>query len=82
MAEDPLVKRLIKITESCIRFQSRTQVYLNDLRARATGKSETERYAFSYLIEETDSGVHISEEIKDSRDARKLLSDCGKEWGN
>ena len=85
LAEDPLVKRLIKITESWYTISIKNnQVYLNDLRfGQLSVNPETERYAFSYLIEETDSGVHISEEIKDSRDARKLLSDLWERmWGN
>ncbi len=85
LANDPLVQRLIKITDNWYTILIKNgEVYLNDLRfGQLSVNPETKRYAFSYLIEETDSGVRISEEVKDGRDAQKVLSDLWKRmWGN
>jgi inner membrane protein len=43
----------------------------------------TDKYAFSYILEKENGELKITEESKDRSDAKKLLSDLwNRLWGN
>lgn len=71
------VQRLMKITQGWYTVSERPNgIYLNDLRfGMMSVDPQAEKYAFSFLIEKTGNDVAITEEEKDTRDARKLLAD-------
>lgn len=77
LAKDKNVKRLIRVTEDKYTLVKKPDgLYLNDLRfGMISVKQNGDKYAFSYLLEPTDNGVLITEEIKDRDDAKRMLSD-------
>ena len=76
-AEEDKVKRLIKITKGWYTVSEREDgVYLNDLRfGMISVDPNSEKFAFSFLIEKKENEVTVTEEEKDTREARKLFSD-------
>lgn len=77
LKEDSNVQRLIRVTEhKYTLIEKQNQLYLNDLRFGMISVQQSgDKYAFSYLLELTENGVRITEEIKDREDAKKMLSD-------
>lgn len=84
LKNDDLVQRLIRVTENKYTLiEKEGDLYLNDLRfGMISVKQDGDKYAFSYKIEQTASGVEITEEVKDREDAKKMLSDLwNRLWG-
>ncbi|MDC8001716.1 metal-dependent hydrolase [Aequorivita todarodis] len=77
LAEYDKVQRLIKITQGWYTVSEKEEgIYLNDLRfGMMSVDPQAEKYAFSFLIEKTGNEVTVTEEEKDTRDAKKLLGD-------
>ena len=77
LAEEEKVQRLIKITKGWYTVSERKDgIYLNDLRfGMMSVDPKSEEYAFSFLIEKTGNEVNVTENEKNTRDAKKLLSD-------
>jgi len=77
LKEEEKVKRLIKITKGWYTISERENgIYLNDLRFGLISVDPNgDKFAFSFRIEKTGNEVIIREEEKDTRDAKKLLSD-------
>ena len=77
------VKRLINITEGWYTILERNdQLLFNDLRfGLMSVDPDTDKYAFSYILEMEDGELNIIEELKDRSDAKKLLSDLWKRIG-
>jgi inner membrane protein len=77
LAKEDKVKRLIKITQGWYTVSEKEGgIYLNDLRFGMMGVNpQATRYAFSFRLEKEDGKVKVTEEPKDSRDAKKLLSE-------
>ncbi|MRT16313.1 metal-dependent hydrolase [Vitellibacter sp. q18] len=71
------VQRLIKITQGWYTVSEKDEgIYLNDLRfGMMSVDPQAEKYAFSFRIEKTGNEVTVTEEEKDTRDAKKLLAD-------
>lgn len=71
------VQRLIDITQGWYTISEKDHgIYLNDLRFGKMSVDQTvDKYAFSFLIEETPNGVRITEEPKDRSEAKGLLVD-------
>jgi len=80
LAEEEKVQRLIKITKGWYTITERPDgLYLNDLRfGMMSVDPQSEKFAFSFLIEKEGNEVTITEEAKNTRDAGKLLSDLWK----
>ena len=84
LKNDDLVQRLIRVTENKYTLiEKEGDLYLNDLRfGMISVKQDDHKYAFSYKIEQTVSGIEITEEVKDREDAKKMLSDLwNRLWG-
>lgn len=77
LIKDKDVQRLIKVTENKYTLTEKADgIYLNDLRfGMISVKQDGDKYAFSYLLQPTEHGVAITEEVKDREDAKKMLSD-------
>lgn len=75
--EDEKVKRLIKITQGWYTISEKPSgIYLNDLRfGKISLDPNSEKYAFSFLIEKDGNDVKITEEPKEVGEAKSLLSD-------
>ncbi|WP_410006937.1 metal-dependent hydrolase [Aequorivita nionensis] len=75
-AEEDKVKRLVKITNGWYTVTERPDgIYLNDLRfGMMSVDPNSEKFAFSFLIEKTGNEVTVTEEEKNTREAGKLLS--------
>ena len=75
-AEEDKVKRLVKITNGWYTVKERPDgIYLNDLRFGVMSVDpNSEKFAFSFLIEKTGNEVTVTEEEKNTREAGKLLS--------
>lgn len=80
LRDEEKVKRLINITKGWYTISERENgIYLNDLRFGLISVDPTaDKFAFSFLIEKKGNQVTITEEEKDTRDAKKLLSDLWK----
>lgn len=79
------IQRLIKVVENWYTISERDgKLLFNDLRfGLMSVDPDTEKYAFSYILERENSKLLITEEPKDRRDAKKLLADLWKRmWGN
>jgi inner membrane protein len=76
LREEDKVQRLIKITKGWYTISEREDgIYLNDLRfGMMSVDSNSEKFAFSFLIEKTGNEVTVTEEEKNTREAGKLLS--------
>ena len=77
LREEDKVKRLIKITQGWYTVSEKQDgTYLNDLRfGMISVDPNSEKFAFSFLIEKTGNEVTVTEEEKNTREAGKLLSD-------
>ena len=71
------VQRLIKITKGWYTISERQDgIYLNDLRfGKISIDPQSDKFAFSFLIENEGDDVRITEEPKEVREGGKLLSD-------
>ena len=76
LAEEEKVQRLINITQGWYTISEKPDgIYLNDLRfGMMSVDPQTEKFAFSFLIEKEGDEVKVTEEPKDTRDAKKLFS--------
>lgn len=76
LREEIKVQRLIKITQGWYTVTERPDgIYLNDLRfGMMSVDQRVEKYAFSFLLEKEGNDLKVTEEPKDTRDAKKLLS--------
>lgn len=78
LTEDKNVKRMISISEGWFTINKKDdQLYFNDLRFGLLSlKPKAENFVFKYKITVDDSGdVLFTEEPKDKRDGKKLISD-------
>lgn len=85
LRKEEKIKRLIKVTENWYTITEREgQLLFNDLRfGLMSVHPETEKYAFSYIIDKNGEEIEITEEPKDRSDAKKLLGDLWQRmWGN
>lgn len=85
LKEEPLIQRLTAVVENWYTISERDgQLLLNDLRfGLMSVDPDTDKYAFSYILEKAADGLVITEEPKDRSDAKKLLGDLWKRmWGN
>lgn len=80
LKEDEKVKRLINITQGWYTISEKENgIYLNDLRfGKMSVDQSVDKYAFSFLIEKENNEVTITEESKNTGDAKNLLSDLWK----
>lgn len=79
------VARLIEVVEGWYTITEKNGgLFLNDLRfGLMSVNPDTDKYAFSYLLEDSGGELKIIEEPKDRADAKKLLSDLWQRmWGN
>lgn len=79
------IQRLINVTENWYTVTERNgQLLFNDLRfGLMSVDPNTDKYAFSYILEKENGELQITEEPKDRSDAKKLLSDLwNRLWGN
>lgn len=85
LAQENQIQRLIKVVEEWYTISERDgKLLFNDLRfGLMSVDPNTEKYAFSYILEKDDQGMAIVEEPKDRSDAKKLLADLWERmWGN
>jgi inner membrane protein len=77
------IERLIKVAEGWYTITERNgQLLFNDLRfGLMSVDPNTDKYAFSYILEVEDGELKITEEPKDRSDAKKLLGDLWKRIG-
>lgn len=77
LIEEDKVKRLIKITQGWYTISEKPDgIYLNDLRfGKISLDPNSEKYAFSFRLEKENGELKVTEEPKDTGDAKKLLSD-------
>lgn len=79
------IQRLIKVVENWYTITERNgQLLFNDLRfGLMSVDPNTDKYAFSYILDKENGELKITEESKDRSDAKKLLSDLwNRLWGN
>ncbi len=83
LAEEYQIQRLIEVAEGWYTITERNgQLSLNDLRfGLMSVDPDTDKYAFSYILEKEDGEIKITEEPKDRRDAKKLLADLWQRIG-
>jgi inner membrane protein len=76
LREEDKVKRLIKITQGWYTASEKESgIYLNDLRfGMMSVDPKANKFAFSFQIEKTGNEVTVTEEPKDTREAKKLFS--------
>ena len=78
LTKNKSVKRMISISEGWFTINKKDdQLYFNDLRfGLLSMKPKAENFVFKYKITVDDSGdVIFTEEPKDKRDGKKLISD-------
>ena len=77
LKEEENVQRLIKITKGWYTITKENEkLYLNDLRFGLLGFSPSAKnFTFSFQLEKKNGEVIITEKEKDTRDAKKLLSE-------
>ena len=77
LKEEENVQRLIKITKGWYTITKENEkLYLNDLRFGLLGFSPSAKnFTFSFQLEKKNGKVIITEKEKDTRDAKKLLSE-------
>lgn len=77
------IQRLINVAEGWYTITERDgQLLFNDLRfGLMSVDPDTDKYAFSYILEIEDGELNIIEEPKDRSDAKKLLADLWKRIG-
>lgn len=77
LKEEENVQRLIKITKGWYTITKENEkIYLNDLRFGLLGFSPSAKnFTFSFQLEKKNGEVIITEKEKDTRDAKKLLSE-------
>lgn len=77
LKEEENVQRLIKITKGWYTITKENEkIYLNDLRFGLLGFSPSAKnFTFSFQLEKKNGKVIITEKEKDTRDAKKLLSE-------
>ena len=77
LTEEDKIKRLIKVVEGWYTISERDgQLLFNDLRfGLMSVNPNSDKYAFSYILEKEDGELKITEEPKDRSDAKKLLAD-------
>lgn len=77
------IERLIKVAEGWYTITERNgQLLFNDLRfGLMSVDPNTDKYAFSYILEVEDGELKITEEPKDRSDAKKLLGDLWNRIG-
>ncbi|AFL81109.1 putative membrane-bound metal-dependent hydrolase [Aequorivita sublithincola DSM 14238] len=80
LRENEKVNRLIKITQGWYTISEKPEgIYLNDLRfGKISVDPNSDKYAFSFLIEKVGDDVKITEEPKEVREGGKLLLDLWK----
>lgn len=85
LIQEEKVQRLIKVVENWYTISERDgKLLFNDLRfGLMSVDPDTEKYAFSYILEHENGELKITEEPKDRSDAKKLLGDLWQRmWGN
>lgn len=87
LVKEEKIQRLIKVVENWYTITKRDdQLLFNDLRfglMTVDPVPAEEKYAFSYIIEQTGDEIKITEEPKDRGDAKQLLADLWhRMWGN
>jgi inner membrane protein len=77
LKEEENLQRLIKITKGWYTITKENEkIYLNDLRFGLLGFSPSAKnFTFSFQLEKKNGKVIITEKEKDTRDAKKLLSE-------
>src|SRR5690606_1782095 len=80
LMEEHKIQRLIKVVEGWYTISERDgQLLFNDLRfGLMSVDPNSDKYAFSYILENEDGELKITEEPKDRSDAKKLLGDLWK----
>lgn len=75
--ENDKVQRLIKITKGWYTITEKPSgIYLNDLRfGKISMDPNSDKYAFSFLIEKDGNDVKITEEPKQMGEGKALISD-------
>ena len=83
LIEEHKIQRLIKVVEGWYTISERDgQLLFNDLRfGLMSVDPNSDKYAFSYILENEDGELKITEEPKDRSDAKKLLGDLWKRIG-
>lgn len=79
------IQRLIKVVEGWYTITNRDgQLLFNDLRfGLMSVDPNSEKYAFSYILERENGELKVIEEPKDRSDAKRLLGDLWQRiWGN
>lgn len=85
LAANNKVKRLIKITEGWYTISKiKDKLFFNDLRFGLMSlDDDEEKFAFSYELNQTDSGLKVKETPKIKSDAKLLFASLwGRIWGN
>lgn len=77
LREEEKVQRLIKITQGWYTISEKNDgIYLNDLRfGMISVDQRVAKYAFSFRLEKEGDELIVTEEPKDTREAKRLLSD-------
>ena len=77
------IQRLIKVVEGWYTITEREgQLLFNDLRfGLMSVDPNTDKYAFSYILEKENGELTVTEEPKDRSDAKRLLGDLWKRIG-
>lgn len=80
LKEEEKVQRLIKITQGWYTVSEREDgIYLNDLRFGMMSVDQSvEKYAFSFKLEKENNELIVTEEPKNTSEAKKLMSDLWK----
>ncbi|MGB3344888.1 MAG: metal-dependent hydrolase [Aequorivita sp.] len=80
LKEEDKIQRLIKVVEGWYTITERDgQLLFNDLRfGLMSVDPNTDKYAFSYILERENGEIKITEEPKDRSDAKRLLGDLWK----
>ena len=83
LKEEDKIQRLIKVAEGWYTITERDgQMLFNDLRfGLMSVDPNTDKYAFSYILEKENDELKIIEEPKDRSDAKKLLADLWQRIG-
>ena len=83
LAKEDKIQRLIKVVEGWYTISERDgQLLFNDLRfGLMSVDPNSDKYAFSYILEKEDGELVITEEPKDRGDAKKLLADLWQRIG-
>ena len=83
LAKEDKIQRLINVVEGWYTISERDgQLLFNDLRfGLMSVDPNSDKYAFSYILEKEDGELVITEEPKDRGDAKKLLADLWQRIG-